>query len=212
MTWQKIAPLILISYCLLPSFFTVIIALSIIIGSLGGLNQTSLRKIIAFSSINHLGWILAAILLIENLWEIYFSIYTFLSFSIIYIFHSFKLSHINQAFSLFNNAPLIKFCLFINLLSLGGLPPFLGFFPKWLIIQSLSINNIIFLIFIIVCITLITLYYYIRISYASFIINYWEISWNFKNNFNNQIINFTYFLTFISISGLLLINWLYFIF
>lgn len=51
----------LISYTFtLNTFFSLIIILSVLIGSLGGLNQTSIRKILAYSSINHLGWLLAA--------------------------------------------------------------------------------------------------------------------------------------------------------
>lgn len=45
----------LLSYCLNFSFLFVIIILSVLIGALGGLNQTSLRKLMAFSSIGHLG-------------------------------------------------------------------------------------------------------------------------------------------------------------
>lgn len=201
----------LISYCIFPKFFSIIIILSIFIGSLGGLNQTSLRKLIAFSSINHLGWMLAAIISKENIWEIYFLTYCFLSFTIIFIFNSFKLYHINQIFSLQLNNPVIKICLFLSLLSLGGLPPFLGFIPKWLVIQALTINNFLFLTFIIVCLTLITLYFYIRICYASFIINYWEISWNVNYFFNNWKIKITLIFSFISSTGLLIINIFYFI-
>ena len=210
-TWQKIAPLILISYCISPNFFYVIIITSILVGSLGGLSQTSLRKLIAFSSINHLGWILAAIISKENLWEIYFLTYTFLSFTIVFIFNSFNLFHLNQVFSFQIKNPIIKICLFLSLLSLGGLPPFLGFMPKWLVIQSLRINNLIFLVFIIVCLTLITLYFYIRICYASFIINYWEISWNINYYVVNWNFTLTLILSFFSTTGLLIINTFYLI-
>jgi len=73
-TWQKIAPLILTSYIIINKIILISVILSIIIGSLGGLNQTSLRKLMAFSSINHLGWILSAIYSRESLWIIYFFI------------------------------------------------------------------------------------------------------------------------------------------
>lgn len=208
-TWQKIAPLILISYFILPNLFRIIIFFSILIGSLGGLNQTSLRKLIAFSSINHLGWILAAIILNENLWEFYFLIYTFLSLTILILFDILKIFHINQTFFIINNNPLIKFIIFTLLLSLGGLPPFLGFAPKWLVIQFLTINNHILLIISMVCLTLITLYYYIRICYASFLINYWEVNWFNKLQLNPTKISILLFLSFISISGFILINFSY---
>lgn len=177
-TWQKIAPLIIISYCLNSFYIFFIIILSIIIGSLGGLNQVSLRKLMAFSSINHLGWILAAITYGENLWLRYFSVYTYLSLTLIIFFSLFNLSYFNQMFSSFNESPLTKFTLFLSLLSLGGLPPFLGFLPKWLVIQSVGRR---FLLIIIVTFTLITLFFYIRLTYSAFILNYTETSWRVKS-------------------------------
>jgi NADH-ubiquinone oxidoreductase chain 2 len=131
MTWQKIAPLILISYLLTPNQFSFsIIVICIVTGSIGGFNQTSLRKIIAYSSINHLGWMLSAVLLGESYWLTYFGFYVFLRTSVILLFHAYQLSHINQFFGLPINNPILKLALFCNLLSLGGLPPFLGFLPK----------------------------------------------------------------------------------
>lgn len=209
-TWQKIAPLILISYYILPNFFCIIIVLSVLFGSLGGLNQTSLRKLIAFSSINHLGWLIAAIISKESLWEIYFLIYSLLSFTIVFIFNSFKLFNINQIFSIQITSPINKICLFISLLSLGGLPPFLGFLPKWLVIQSITINNFYLVIFLIVCLTLITLYFYIRICYASFMINYWTPIWNNSISYNNFNMKITLCLTSFSIFGLILVNFFFF--
>nr|YP_009261953.1 NADH dehydrogenase subunit 2 [Tipula cockerelliana]AMN09070.1 NADH dehydrogenase subunit 2 [Tipula cockerelliana] len=209
MTWQKIAPLTLISYFIIPNLFSGIIFLSILIGSLGGLNQTSLRKIMAFSSINHLGWLLAAMMLNENLWEFYFLVYIFLSFSILVLFDSLKIFHVNQTFFIMNNNPLIKFLMFMLLLSLGGLPPFLGFVPKWLVIQFMTMNNHILLMIIMVCLTLITLYYYIRICYASFLINYWEINWFNKIQLNPFKLSLLLSFSFISMTGILLVNFLY---
>lgn len=210
-TWQKIAPLLLISYLIINNVIILVI-LSILIGSLGGLNQTSIRKIIAFSSINHLGWILSSIIINENLWILYFILYSYLSLTLIYFFNLFKIFHINQIFNLFFNFKIIKFSLIINFLSLGGLPPFLGFFPKWLIIQYLIINNHLFMLIIMVLITLITLYFYIRIRYSAFIINYYENNWIINNLFNNFNINIYLFISFISLLGLPLINFLYFMF
>jgi len=141
MTWQKIAPIILISYVLIYPLLRFRIILSVIIGSLGGLNQTSIRKLMAFSSINHLGWILAAIIYRESLWLIYLLIYSTLLINLTLLFNIFKISHINQLFSLFFKNNNLKFILSINLLSLGGLPPFLGFLPKWLVIQANVLNS-----------------------------------------------------------------------
>jgi len=211
MTWQKIAPIILISYVLIYPLLRFRIILSVIIGSLGGLNQTSIRKLMAFSSINHLGWILAAIIYRESLWLIYLLIYSTLLINLTLLFNIFKISHINQLFSLFFKNNNLKFILSINLLSLGGLPPFLGFLPKWLVIQANVLNQQYFIITLIVFIALVTLFFYLRLCYTSFILNYTENSWNYESHFNKNQIIIYYLFTFISIFGLSFISIFYFI-
>ncbi len=210
-TWQKIAPLILISYNFIYNFFIISIILSILIGSLGGLNQTSIRKLIAFSSINHLGWILLAIINNEILWITYFLIYSLLSFSIVLIFNNFKLFYFNQIFNISIINPIVKLLIFLNLLSLGGLPPFLGFLPKWLVIQNLTNIGQLFILTISVCLTLITLFFYLRLSYRIFILNYQKNSWMLKNNYNNKISSINLIFNFISICGLVIIFIIYII-
>nr|AEE98127.1 NADH dehydrogenase subunit 2 [Blepharicera ostensackeni] len=204
LTFQKLAPLTLISYSLDNQFIIYIIIFSIVIGSIGGLNQTSLRKVMAYSSINHLGWILSAMILSESLWLSYFIMYCFLTFSTVSIFNLFKLYYLNQLFSIMNNSTLIKFSMFTSLLSLGGLPPFLGFIPKWLVIQALTKNELIWLMTLMVSLTLITLYFYMRIFYSSALMNFNEMSWNFKIlNLKNYY--FILILNFLTLSGLFLI-------
>nr|UQJ73395.1 NADH dehydrogenase subunit 2 [Diamesa sp. 5XL] len=209
MTWQKIAPMILLSYCLNTNFFIIVIILSIFIGSLGGLNQTSLRKLMAFSSINHLGWMVAGMMNSENLWMIYFMFYSFLSMAIIFMFNNFKMFNINQMFGLFNSNSIVKFLMFLSLLSLGGLPPFMGFLPKWLIIESLISMNMFFLLTLMVTFTLITLFFYLRICYAAFLLNHNENNWTYSSFYFNKNYLICLIFSFISISGLIMINLLY---
>nr|AVM85703.1 NADH dehydrogenase subunit 2 [Anopheles gambiae] len=211
MTWQKIAPLMLISYNFIYNFFMISIILSMLIGSLGGLNQTSIRKLMAFSSINHLGWMLLAMMNNEMLWMTYFLMYSLLSFSIVLMFNNFKLFYFNQIFNLSMMNPIIKLLIFLNLLSLGGLPPFLGFLPKWLVIQNLTAMNQLFILTISVCLTLITLYFYLRLSYSIFMLNYQKNSWMLKNNFNNKMSSISLIFNFISIGGLVMISMIYII-
>lgn len=177
-TWQKIAPLILLSYLInITWLFRGIIVSSVLIGGLGGFNQTSLRKIIAYSSINHLGWITAALTLGDNYWSIYFCFYTILSLILLLIFNQFQLNHLNQTFSIPTPNLNLKLILFINLLSLGGLPPFIGFFPKWILIQTIVGRQLYFLIVLIVITTLITLFFYLRIAYTAFLLTPSETKW-----------------------------------
>nr|QNE85570.1 NADH dehydrogenase subunit 2 [Botanophila fugax] len=212
MTWQKIAPLMLISYIIFKPLIITSIILSSLIGALGGLNQTSLRKLMAYSSINHLGWMLAAMYNSNTLWMSYFMFYTFLTFSMIFMFNMFKISHINQLFSMFFHSKILKFFLFFNLLSLGGLPPFLGFFPKWIVIQSLTINNQLFLLTFMVLMTLIVLYFYMRLCYSAFMLNYYENNWLMYSFFKSIYMKIFMICSFFSSFGLFLISSFYFMF
>nr|YP_010360973.1 NADH dehydrogenase subunit 2 [Zeugodacus caudatus]UNQ86522.1 NADH dehydrogenase subunit 2 [Zeugodacus caudatus] len=209
MTWQKIAPLMLISYLTQSKFILLVVITSTIVGSLGGLNQTSLRKLMAFSSINHLGWMLAAMQANESMWLIYFTFYTFLSFSLIFMFNNFKMYHINQLFNSFFNSKILKFMLFLNLLSLGGLPPFIGFMPKWLVIQMLVMKSQYFLMTIMTVMTLITLFFYLRLCFAAFMLNYYESNWTMNSFVNNASFKTMLILSFISTFSLILISMIY---
>ena len=176
-TWQKIAPFILLSYVISNnSMFFCVIALSVLFGAVGGLNQTSLRKLMAYSSINHLGWIIAALMFSSSYWILYFSTYALIRASIVLIFNHRNLSHTLQIYNLHNNK-ILNLLLFCNLLSLGGLPPFLGFLPKWLVIQSMVYQGYLPLALFMVCFTLVALYFYARIAYPAFIISHSEVKW-----------------------------------
>nr|YP_009349909.1 NADH dehydrogenase subunit 2 [Holochlora fruhstorferi]AQM40083.1 NADH dehydrogenase subunit 2 [Holochlora fruhstorferi] len=186
MTWQKISPLMLLSYTMpLKTFMSWVIITSIIIGSLGGLNQLSLRKLMAYSSINHLGWMLAALSSGDNIWLFYFLVYSLLSISMILIFMTSNIYRLNQLIIEYTDTPPLKFCLFFIVLSLGGLPPFLGFLPKWLVIQSLVESNQLFLLTIMVTTTLLTLFFYLRLSFISFMFKPTNIKWNNMYSSNN---------------------------
>jgi NADH-ubiquinone oxidoreductase chain 2 len=129
----------------------------------------------------------------------------------VYIFNIWKIFHINKIFTIFTQSKSLKFVLIFNLLSLGGLPPFLGFIPKWLIINQLTINYQYLLTFILIAFTLITLYFYLRICYSGFILNNFELNWIFRNQINKNQINLYLFSSSISILGLPLIRLIYFI-
>nr|QXG19217.1 NADH dehydrogenase subunit 2 [Drosophila ficusphila] len=212
MTWQKIAPLMLISYMNIKNLLLISVILSVIVGALGGLNQTSLRKLMAFSSINHLGWMLSSLMISESVWLIYFVFYSFLSLILTFMFNIFKLFHLNQLFSWFVNSKVLKFSLFMNFLSLGGLPPFLGFLPKWIVIQQLTLCNQYILLTIMMMSTLITLFFYLRICYSAFMLNYYENNWITEMNMNSINMNLYLIMTFFSIFGLFLISLFFFMF
>ena len=167
-TIQKIAPLSLIA--LLSTYdqthITIIMAalLSAVVGSVTGINQTSLRKIIAFSSINHIAWILTAVIIRETIIFTYFLFYCAISRSVALIFNKNQSFYIRQLLNKGKNSNLLNLPPMVALLSLGGLPPFTGFIPKWFIIQELRSSGILFLLIVLLSCTLITLYFYVRIA------------------------------------------------
>nr|WNH36670.1 NADH dehydrogenase subunit 2 [Nasutitermes sp.] len=206
MTVQKAAPLMLMSYLIEINAFTLsIILLSTIVGSIGGLNQTSMRKILTYSSINHTGWMLIALTTSENLWMVYFAIYSTLALTVVSAIKLSGTSFINQTMLTNKETTLMKFMMFTSLLSLGGLPPFLGFLPKWIIIQAMITNNMAPLATVVVVTSLITLYYYLKISYSSFMILSTEPKWNLKSNKNETTKNMTaVFLSSVSLTGMVI--------
>nr|AND96001.1 NADH deshydrogenase subunit 2 [Onthophagus damaki] len=149
---------------------TIIIFCAIISGIMG-MNQTNIRKILAFSSINHLSWMISSMLFFETIWMFYFFTYMIITFNIIIILKKLNIFHLNQLFSSLNNFPMIKFLFTLNFMSLGGLPPFLGFMPKWLTIQMMIKMNMFFISFMIILMTLITLFFYMRIMTLSMIMS-----------------------------------------
>nr|YP_010326999.1 NADH dehydrogenase subunit 2 [Cosmia restituta]UNP54251.1 NADH dehydrogenase subunit 2 [Cosmia restituta] len=202
MTWQKITPMIILSYYLNKNFITIIIIMNIVIGAIGGLNQTSLRKLMAFSSINNLGWMLSSIMISETLWFFYIFMYSFMISIMCFLFYILNMYFINQLF--INNMNFfIKINLLINFLSLGGLPPFVGFFPKWIIINFLINNNMYLMTFTFIMMSLIMLFFYIRISYSAFMFNYLKMKW-FKIFIKNNYFMMINFFSFISLMGMIL--------
>ena len=188
LTWQKIAP-ISILYQISPSINTnllILIALtSVLVGGWGGLNQTQLRKIIAYSSIAHIGWIAAIITYNPTIIVLNLTLYILITLStfILFILNSstttLSLSHI------WNKFPLITSIILILILSLGGLPPLSGFIPKWIIIQELTKNNIIIIPTLMAITALLNLYFYLRLTYSTALTifpstNNIKIKWQFE--------------------------------
>nr|BCD33896.1 NADH dehydrogenase subunit 2 [Candidiopotamon tokashikense] len=168
MTFQKIPPFILISYLsiftTLTQFIILSAILSAIIGALGGFNTMQLRKIMTFSSINHMSWMLISISINDAFWIVYFMFYSIISSSIMILLN------MSQTFTLSDlmkfNQPITMNSLLmpLNLLSLGGLPPFAGFIPKWMLIQLMINNKLFFPLILLLLSTLVTLYFYLRIT------------------------------------------------
>nr|AXI98701.1 NADH dehydrogenase subunit 2 [Pseudoniphargus ruffoi] len=163
--FQKINPLILISFLLKPQEFMYILHIfivsSAVIGSIGGLNQASLRKIMVFSSISHLSWLLASFLVSNWAWFNYFIIYSFILFSLIYALYKMENFSINDL--LLKNKMYESMLMALSIMSMGGLPPLSGFVPKFIVMQSLFLNNLYFIMFFLLMSTFMSLFFYSRL-------------------------------------------------
>nr|AII98185.1 NADH dehydrogenase subunit 2 [Propithecus diadema]UTE82293.1 NADH dehydrogenase subunit 2 [Propithecus diadema] len=170
LTWQKLAP-ISIMLQIYPSMNTNILLtfalLSTLVGGWGGLNQTQLRKILAYSSIAHMGWMVAVLTFCPSLTTLNLLIYLMLTVTL------FTMLNINTSTTtltlsiLWNKNPTITLMILTSLLSLGGLPPLTGFLPKWVIVQELTKNNNITMATIMVITALLNLYFYMRLIYST---------------------------------------------
>nr|ALN11752.1 NADH dehydrogenase subunit 2 [Rhynchophorus ferrugineus] len=167
-TWQKIAPMIMISFLTnSPILMTFAIISSSVISGVQGLNQTSTRKIMAYSSINHTGWLISTFLSSLDIWIIYMLIYSFILLSTVYFFNKFNIFWMQQLNFIYSDKKNTKLIIFLNFLSLGGLPPFMGFFPKWLAIMMMLKSNFFFTCIILIISTLLTLFFYVRLTFFS---------------------------------------------
>jgi len=207
-TIQKLRPLILISIILsrfnIYNIFSLII-LNSIVGSLGGINQTQVRPLIAYSSIVHISWLLSLIYLSSNIIVIYLIIYLIILRILFIQFILRRKLSLNQFnFKLFSSSS-FSISLFFPLLSLAGLPPLIGFLPKWIAIYFLLERDQNTIIFFLLFGTLIRLFYYLNLFFIIFL-NRFKSKINF---YNISIIPIIFSITLFSIFIILIINTYY---
>nr|DBA44264.1 TPA_asm: NADH dehydrogenase subunit 2 [Peltospira delicata] len=175
LTWQKIAPLFLLflityswsSQMLL--FLLLAAGGSAIIGGIGGLNQTQLRALLAYSSIAHLGWMVVCCFLSEASLEVYFGIYFFISLCIFSVIWNMEVNLVFQAFSsFFGQNTITRFCFIMFFLSLSGIPPLLGFVPKWMVLNLGGSQNMAFILVMLIIGSLLSLFYYLSLIFSAF--------------------------------------------
>nr|WNH37089.1 NADH dehydrogenase subunit 2 [Cyttopsis rosea] len=167
-TWQKLAPLSLLLQIptLNPNLMILIGLTSTLIGGWGGLNQTQLRKILAYSSIAHLGWMVLIIAYNPKLTLMALVMYIIMTTAMFLILKTNKALNMNSLSTSWAKTPVLTALAPFVLLSLGGLPPLSGFMPKWLILQELTKQELPLTATIAAMSALLSLYFYLRISYT----------------------------------------------
>nr|YP_008593180.1 NADH dehydrogenase subunit 2 [Johnius belangerii]AGU46535.1 NADH dehydrogenase subunit 2 [Johnius belangerii] len=167
-TWQKLAPFAL--FIQIASYNSILLLvlglLSMLVGGWGGLNQTQLRKVLAYSSIAHLGWMVIILQFVPALSFLALFMYIAMTFSMFLVFKWIGTTNINALAISWAKAPAVTALMPLVLLSLGGLPPLSGFMPKWLILQELSKQDMGVIATLAALTALLSLYFYLRLSYA----------------------------------------------
>nr|ARR28357.1 NADH dehydrogenase subunit 2 [Palea steindachneri] len=189
-TWQKLAPLALlmmVNQSLNTPLLMSLSLLSMLVGGWGGLNQTQLRKIMAFSSIAHLGWMVMILTLSVKLTLLTFYTYIAMTTTMLLMMKLLEINKMSTVMTSWTKLPTLNTMMMLNLMSLAGLPPLTGFMPKWLIMQELTKNHMVIMATLTAIISLLSLFFYLRITYYSTITlppnttNYPQ-HWRHKNN------------------------------
>nr|AAP94329.1 NADH dehydrogenase subunit II [Anolis whitemani] len=189
-SWQKLAPMSLI-YLTSNNLSTTILLMmgliSTMVGGWAGLNQTQTRKIMAYSSIAHLGWMATIASIMTNLLVMNLLIYLLLTMAMFWSIIATKSKTIQDTSTTWTNSPYLMILMMLTLLSLGGLPPLTGFIPKWLILEQLTIQNLIPLAFIMAMAALLSLFFYLRLAYTTTLTlspntTQTKFKWRFKLN------------------------------
>nr|YP_010388454.1 NADH dehydrogenase subunit 2 [Zoroaster ophiactis]UPP55903.1 NADH dehydrogenase subunit 2 [Zoroaster ophiactis] len=214
-TWQKIAPYVVLVYASdsINEYFLVFLSvISVLVGGWGGLNQVQVRKILAFSSISHIGWICGVVVYSVSVSCVMLGIYLFLN-SVVFLLSSelglLNLSSLSRMVYYNSGTGLL---LMLVVLSLGGLPPLTGFINKFLALECLVLNNLIVPSCILVMGSLLSLFFYLRIGFNSSLCLFPQhslvlFSWRSSLMFSSSITVYSIILSIllcISVFGLIL--------
>nr|YP_010355024.1 NADH dehydrogenase subunit 2 [Eonemachilus longidorsalis]UOG84872.1 NADH dehydrogenase subunit 2 [Eonemachilus longidorsalis] len=168
-TWQKLAPFALIMQVaptVDPLVLTALGLLSTLVGGWGGLNQTQVRKILAYSSIAHMGWMMIILQYAPHLTLLALSTYIFMTATAFLSMKMASATKISTLTTMWSKTPILTATTALALLSLGGLPPLTGFMPKWLILQEMTKQELPLTATIMALAALLSLYFYLRLCYA----------------------------------------------
>nr|ATD14319.1 NADH dehydrogenase subunit 2 [Oreolais ruwenzorii] len=169
-TVMKLPPISLLfmtSSSLNPTLLTCMAILSTALGGWMGLNQTQIRKILAFSSISHLGWMTIIISYNPKLTLLNFYLYVLMTMAVFLTLNTIKASKLPTLMTAWAKAPALNAMLLLTMLSLAGLPPLTGFLPKWLIIQELTKQGMTVAAMSISLLSLLGLFFYLRLAYCA---------------------------------------------
>ena len=145
---------------------------SMLFGAIASIGQINLKRLIAYSSIGHMGYALAGLVVGTNEGIessiIYISIYMVMNLALFSCLFMLKRNNkyyenIDDLSGLSQNHPLLSLALLITLFSLAGIPPLAGFFAKFYIFKAVIEQSMFFLAIVGLLSTVIAAFYYLRI-------------------------------------------------
>nr|AIF79842.1 NADH dehydrogenase subunit 2 [Cnemaspis caudanivea]AIF79843.1 NADH dehydrogenase subunit 2 [Cnemaspis caudanivea] len=169
-TWQKIAPLTLLlmmSNHLQPKTLLFLGLASALTGGWLGLNQTQMRKILAASSIAHMGWLITALTIDPMLTTLTFMIYITMTVTIFSHMATTGTKTLPDMSTTWTYSPPLLTTTMLTLVSLGGLPPTTGFMPKWLILKNMTTASLAPIALTLLLASLPSLLFYLRVMYLT---------------------------------------------
>jgi NADH-quinone oxidoreductase subunit N len=154
----------------------VIAALTLLVGNITAVIQTSTKRMLAYSSIAHAGYMLLALIALNQysqssvlFYSLAYSIGSIASFGILNIVMKARGNDTTESFNgLAKSNPLLAVAMTVALLSLAGIPPTAGFFAKYYIFTAAFQSGYGMLVLIAILASLIGVYYYFRIIIAMF--------------------------------------------
>nr|AER58942.1 NADH dehydrogenase subunit 2 [Asthenes baeri] len=167
MKFPPITLFLMTSSSLNHTLLTIMAISSAALGGWAGLNQTQIRKVLAFSSISHLGWMTIIIIYNPKLTLMTFYLYCLMTTAIFLTLKTTKILKLSSMMTAWTKIPSLNATLMLALLSLAGLPPLTGFLPKWLIIQELTKQEMTSTATIIALLSLLGLFFYLRLAYCA---------------------------------------------
>jgi len=145
---------------------------SMFLGAIAAISQSNIKRLLAYSSISHVGYILIGLAAanaagIKGL-VIYMVLYIVMNIAVFTIILSLKFNNkfiekINEFSGLSSQKPMIALCLAIIMLSMAGIPPFAGFFGKFYIFTAALNADLILIAVLGVISSVISTFYYLRI-------------------------------------------------
>jgi NADH-quinone oxidoreductase subunit N len=154
------------------SLLIVIAAVSMLVGNLAAIVQSSVRRLLAYSAIGHAGYILLGILAnnAPGLRALIYYVITYGlaaigAFGVLAALDREGADRVTDFAGLYWRAPWLSFCMLIFLLSLAGIPPLAGFLGKFYIFSSAlySGQSLLWLVILAIAMSAVSLYYYLRV-------------------------------------------------